>query len=57
MGTSGFDRSGEVQQTLFDEEERRRQGRLDAVTDEITTRYGKSAIGRAGGIRKKDSSP
>ena len=57
MGTSGFERSGQVQQTLFDEEERRRQSRLDAVTDEIAARYGKSSIGRAGGIRKQDKSP
>ena len=32
------------------------RGRLDAATDEITARYGRSAIGRAGRIRKKDES-
>jgi len=49
MGTSGLDRSGEAQQMLFDRQERRRQGRLDEVTDQIRARYGDSAIGRAGG--------
>jgi DNA polymerase-4 len=53
MGVSGFDRSGETQQRLFDEDRRRRSSRLDAATDEITARYGKSAIGRAGRIRDR----
>ena len=47
MGVSGFDASGCTQQGLFDEEERRRQSRLDGVTDEITSRYGHKSIGRA----------
>ncbi len=47
MGVSGFDASGCTQQGLFDEEERRRQSRLDGVTDEIASRYGRKSIGRA----------
>lgn len=54
MGLSGFDRSGEKQRQLFDEDESRRQGRLDRVTDQIRARFGQSAIGRAGGVTKKE---
>lgn len=54
MGVSGFDRSGHKQLQLFDEEEGRRQGRLDSVTDQIRARFGPSAIGRAGGLGKKE---
>jgi len=54
MGLSGFDRSGEKQRQLFDEDESRRQGRLDRVTDQIRARFGPSAIGRAGGLIKKE---
>ena len=48
MGVSGFDESGQSQGLLFDQEERRRQGKLDTVTDEILDRFGKGSIGRAG---------
>ena len=47
MGASGFDASGNTQQRLFDEEERRRLGSLDRATDEIAARFGKASIGRA----------
>ena len=47
MGASGLDASGNTQQRLFDEEERRRLGRLDSTTDQITARFGKASIGRA----------
>jgi len=53
MGVSGFDTSGTIQQTLFDQEERGRRGRLDAVADEIRARYGRDAITRAGTIGKE----
>jgi DNA polymerase-4 len=46
MGVSGFDTSGNLQQELFDEEERRRLERLDSATDQITARFGKASIGR-----------
>ncbi len=48
MGVSGFDELGQSQGLLFDQEERRRQGKLDSVTDEILNRFGKGSIGRAG---------
>jgi DNA polymerase-4 len=54
MGVSGFDRSGQKQLHLFDEQDERRQSRLDAVTDQIRARYGTSAIGRAGGPEKRE---
>ena len=53
MGVSGLDTSGQVQTRLFDDRERQRQHRLDAVTDRIKDRYGSSSIGRAGGIRSR----
>jgi DNA polymerase-4 len=52
MGVSGFDHSPYAQQLLFDSEERQRQSRLDAVTDQIAARYGHHAIGRAKRISK-----
>lgn len=52
MGISGLDDSGETQGLLFDREERRQQGQVDAVTDEILQRFGKGAIGRAGAMGK-----
>jgi DNA polymerase-4 len=51
MGVGGLDASGQVQAQLFDDRERQRQRRLDAVTDRIKDRYGARSIGRAGGIR------
>lgn len=48
MGVSGFDESGQSQGLLFDQEERKRQGKLDTMTDEILDRFGKGSIGRAG---------
>jgi DNA polymerase-4 len=53
MGTSGLDRSREIQRMLFDEQEHRRQSRLDEITDQIQEKYGKAAIGRGGGRLKK----
>jgi DNA polymerase-4 len=54
VGVSGLDRSGQTQRLLFEEDRRRRQSRLDAATDQITARYGKSAIGRARRMREED---
>ncbi len=47
MGVSGLDRAGEQQALLFDGQERQRQRRLDAATDQIRERFGAGAIGRA----------
>ena len=47
MGASGFDASGNTQQRLFNEDERRRLSRLDNATDQIAARFGKASIGRA----------
>jgi DNA polymerase-4 len=52
MGVSGLDRSGHTQRMLFDDAEHERQSQLDATTDAIRDRYGRSAIGRAGAINK-----
>jgi DNA polymerase-4 len=49
MGAGGLDASGQTQEMLFDRDERRRQGRLDDVTDQIRRRFGDAAIRRAGG--------
>ena len=54
MGVSGFEESGQSQGLLFDQEERKRQGQLDTVTDEILDRFGKGAISRAGTMGKRD---
>ncbi|MBN2473287.1 MAG: DNA polymerase IV [Pirellulales bacterium] len=56
MGVSGLDGSGETQRPLFDVAGQRRQTQLDAVTDAIQDRYGRSAIGRAGAMRRKGGS-
>lgn len=53
MGVSGLDRWEFTQRSLFDDAERQRQSRLDAVTDEITARFGQDAIGRAGRMGKE----
>ena len=52
MGASGLDASGQTQRVLFEDEDRRRQSRLDDVTDQIKDRYGRRAIGRAGTMKK-----
>ncbi len=46
MGVSGLDASRQTQRQLFDDEQRTRQSQLDAATDAIRDRYGRSAIGR-----------
>jgi len=54
MGVSGLDDSGEMQTLLFDQDQHRRQSRLDEVTDQIQERFGSAAIGRAAGIHRTD---
>lgn len=52
VGVSGIEGRGETQPTLFDEQERLRQTRLDTTTDEIQQRFGTAAIKRALGMGK-----
>jgi DNA polymerase IV len=46
MGVSGLQPAGKSQQQLFDDEEHRKHGQLDAVADAIQDRFGGNAIGR-----------
>ncbi len=50
MGVSGIDDTGLVQGMLFDGEEREKQGRVDAVADEIKGRFGSGAIRRGSSL-------
>lgn len=54
MGVSGFDESEFRQGLLFDEEQRRKQTDLDAVTDQIRERFGKSAVRRGASPRHSE---
>ncbi len=47
---SGFDR--DTQETLFEDPEARRAGRVDAVTDAIHARFGGRSISRARAVRR-----
>ncbi len=49
MGASSIDDSGVVQGMLFDQEDRKKQARLDTVADEVKKRFGTEAIRR--GVR------
>ena len=53
IGVSGLDSSGQTQRQLFDDGQRRRQAQLDAATDAIRDRYGRSAIAHAGSMERK----
>lgn len=53
MGTSGFSSADVRQKLLFDEEPRRKQTQVDAVTDAIRQRFGDSSIGRAETLRTR----
>jgi DNA polymerase-4 len=46
MGVSGLDDSGLVQGMLFDGEEREKQCRVDAVTDQVKEKFGKNSLRR-----------
>ncbi len=50
VGVSGLDDSGQVQGLLFDGDERQRQSQVDAVADQIKSRFGSGAIRRGSGI-------
>ena len=47
MGVSGLDDTGLVQGMLFDQEERQKQSRVDAVADEIKEQFGTRPCGGA----------
>jgi len=46
MGVSGLDGSGLAQGMLFDQAERQKQARLDAVTDQLKDRFGAGTVRR-----------
>jgi len=50
VGVSGLDDSGQVQGLLFDADERQRQSQVDAVADQIKSRFGSGAIRRGSGV-------
>ena len=51
MGVSGLDDTGLVQGMLFDQEERQKQSRLDAVADQVKERFGTEALRRGSSLR------
>jgi DNA polymerase-4 len=54
VGVSGLQCGTSPQQQLFDREEHRRQGRLDAAADTIRDRFGAAAIQRASRLAQGD---
>jgi len=50
MGVGGLDDTGLIQGVLFDQGDRQRQSRVDAVTDEIKERFGARVIRRGSGL-------
>jgi hypothetical protein len=53
MGVSGLDDTGQAQGLLFDREDRKKQGRVDAVADKIKERFGTGALRRGSNLRTK----
>jgi hypothetical protein len=51
MGVSGPNDMGAVQGVLFDQEDRQKQARLDAVADEIRGRLGAGLLRRGSSLR------
>ncbi len=51
VGVSGFELPGEKQLSLFPDESRERDTRLDAVRDQIKERFGTGALNRASGLQ------
>ena len=54
IGVSNLDQTRMMQLQLFDESEREQQRSLDKVADEIARKFGKHALHRAAGIKRKD---
>jgi DNA polymerase IV len=50
MGVSGLDDTGTVQGMLFDQEDRQKQTRLDAVVDEVKDRFGTGVLRRGSSL-------
>ena len=57
MGVSGLDDTGLVQGMLFDQAQRQKQSRMDAVADEIKQRFGRSALRRGSSLENSDDPP
>ena len=54
MGVSGLQAVGKSQQQLFDVEDHRKHGQLDAVSDAIQDRFGGDAIRRGTRLTRRD---
>ena len=50
IGVSGFERAGDVQPSLFADEDQQKQSQLDAVADDIQARFGSTALSRGSGL-------
>lgn len=53
VGVSGFENPKEKQLSLFPDESRERDSRLDSVRDLINAKFGKSALNRASGLQHR----
>lgn len=51
-GVSGFEHDGTAQGELFDEGRRQRQGRLDALSDSVSERFGVAALRRGTDLKR-----
>jgi DNA polymerase-4 len=56
MGVSSIDDSGVVQGLLFDQEDRKRQSRLDTVADQLKYRFGTEALRRGSSLERGEKS-
>ncbi len=50
VGVSGLDATGQIQRSLFDEQDHQMQARLDQAGDEIRKKFGTASLGRASGL-------
>ena len=57
VGVSGFDGEVSGQTDLFGAQVRQRDGRIDSVMDQVTGRFGRAALFRAGSGRKGSERP
>jgi DNA polymerase-4 len=55
VGLSGLESQRKRQQTLFVDEERKREARLDTIRDQISARFGSSALQRGTGVQHSPS--
>jgi DNA polymerase-4 len=54
IGVCGLDDTRLVQGLLFDQEDRQKQGRVDAVADQIRDRFGKASLRRGSSLRRDE---